>query len=114
MTHKGRDGWTPPPVPQHRRGAIVLRAAPKSARRRAAITLAGIPVDPKDETKHFKLIGAPGTGKSTAIREMLTAAPPIRRRISQQNRCARHEAAHGLSEKTTGATCQPQMCSSYY
>src|SRR5882672_4031328 len=39
---------------------------------------------------------------------------PIRRRISQQNRCARHEAAHGLAEKTTGATCTPQMCSSYY
>jgi hypothetical protein len=64
----------PPSVPQHRRGAIVARAAPKSARRRDAITLAGIPVDPKDETKHFKLIGATGTGKSTAIREMLAAA----------------------------------------
>jgi hypothetical protein len=63
-----------PPVPQHRRGAIVSRAAPKFARRRAGITLAGIPVDPKDETKHFKLIGATGTGKSTAIREMLAAA----------------------------------------
>jgi hypothetical protein len=63
-----------PPVPKHRRGAIVSRAAPKFARRRAGITLAGIPVDPKDETKHFKLIGATGTGKSTAIREMLAAA----------------------------------------
>jgi Type IV secretion-system coupling protein DNA-binding domain len=63
-----------PPAPQYRRGAIVSRAAAKFARRRAAITLAGIPVDPKDETKHFKLIGATGTGKSTAIREMLTAA----------------------------------------
>jgi type II secretory pathway predicted ATPase ExeA len=27
-----------------------------------------------DETKHFKLIGTTGTGKSTAIREMLSAA----------------------------------------
>lgn len=60
--------------PKHRRGAIVSRANPKSARRHAGITLAGIPVNPRDETKHFKLIGATGTGKSTAIREMLTAA----------------------------------------
>ena len=27
-----------------------------------------------DETKHFKLIGTTGTGKSTAIQELLTAA----------------------------------------
>lgn len=67
------EGVLPAPA-KHRRGAIVSRAAPKSARRRAAITLADIPVDPKDETKHFKLIGATGTGKSTAIREMLAAA----------------------------------------
>jgi Type IV secretion-system coupling protein DNA-binding domain len=67
-------GGVPPAFPEHRRGAIVSRAAPKSARRRAGITLAGIPVDLKDETKHFKLIGATGTGKSTAIREMLVAA----------------------------------------
>lgn len=38
------------------------------------ITLAGIPVAPLDETKHFKLIGTTGTGKSTAIRELLTGA----------------------------------------
>jgi hypothetical protein len=38
------------------------------------ITLAGIPVRPTDETKHFKFIGTTGTGKSTAIREMLSAA----------------------------------------
>ena len=40
----------------------------------ARVTLAGVPVAAQDETKHFKLIGATGTGKSTAIREMLTAA----------------------------------------
>jgi len=62
------------PPPKHRRGAIVSRAASKAAPRPAGITLAGIPIDPRDETKHFKLIGATGTGKSTAIREMLTAA----------------------------------------
>jgi len=38
------------------------------------ITIAGLPVAPEDETKHFKLIGTTGTGKSTAIREMLSAA----------------------------------------
>jgi hypothetical protein len=38
------------------------------------ITLAGIPLRAADETKHFKFIGTTGTGKSTAIREMLSAA----------------------------------------
>ena len=43
-------------------------------RRDSTITLAGIPVAPLDETKHFKLIGTTGTGKSTAIRELLSGA----------------------------------------
>jgi type IV secretory pathway TraG/TraD family ATPase VirD4 len=38
------------------------------------ITLAGVPVAAEDEAKHFKLIGTTGTGKSTAIREMLGTA----------------------------------------
>src|SRR5208337_680529 len=38
------------------------------------LTLAGIPIPAADETEHFKLIGATGTGKSTAIRELLAAA----------------------------------------
>jgi len=42
--------------------------------RDAPVTLAGIPVAAADETKHFKFIGTTGTGKSTAIREMLSAA----------------------------------------
>jgi hypothetical protein len=42
--------------------------------REAAVTLAGRPVPFLDETKHFKLIGATGTGKSTAIRELLGGA----------------------------------------
>jgi hypothetical protein len=73
----------------HRRGAIVSTAQPASARhegRRAgndtsgtsntgiSITLAGIPVAPEDQTKHFKLIGTTGTGKSIAIQEILAAA----------------------------------------
>jgi len=40
----------------------------------SAITLAGLEVAALDETKHFKIIGTTGTGKSTAIRELLTGA----------------------------------------
>lgn len=84
----------------YRRGAIVSNAQPPSGRQRSRgpnpdargasdraaldarrardlttpITLAGIPLAPEDETKHFKFIGTTGTGKSTAIREMLSAA----------------------------------------
>jgi len=39
-----------------------------------ALTLAGVRITPLDETKHFKLIGTTGTGKSTAIRELLGCA----------------------------------------
>jgi type IV secretory pathway TraG/TraD family ATPase VirD4 len=38
------------------------------------LKLAGVPVAAIDETKHFKLIGTTGTGKSTAIRELLGGA----------------------------------------
>lgn len=38
------------------------------------LTLAGLPVPESDETKHFKMIGTTGTGKSTAIRELLGGA----------------------------------------
>jgi type IV secretory pathway TraG/TraD family ATPase VirD4 len=68
----------------HRRGTVVLeeehrpKAAPRPGRaaheRGAAISIAGIPVTEQDETKHFKIIGTTGTGKSTAIGEILTAA----------------------------------------
>jgi type IV secretory pathway TraG/TraD family ATPase VirD4 len=40
----------------------------------AWVWLAGVPIKPLDETKHFKLIGTTGTGKSTAIRELLRRA----------------------------------------
>ena len=50
-------------------GGLLRRAG-----RPQAITLAGIAVEPLDETKHFKLIGSTGTGKSTAIHGMLHAA----------------------------------------
>ncbi|HTC43815.1 MAG TPA: type IV secretion system DNA-binding domain-containing protein [Steroidobacteraceae bacterium] len=44
------------------------------ARSGGLLTLAGRPLTRLDETKHFKLIGTTGTGKSTAIRELLSAA----------------------------------------
>src|SRR5580698_2026073 len=40
----------------------------------SSLTLASVPVAAIDETKHFKLIGTTGTGKSTAIRELLGGA----------------------------------------
>lgn len=67
---------------RHRRGAVVVgsprrftqirqRRYPKS---HSQLIFAGTPVPPMDETKHFKLIGTTGTGKSTAIRELIMAA----------------------------------------
>ena len=83
---------------EHRRGTVVLenefaeRGRPHRERaaherefrdrhvrerdardRDAAITLAGVPIAEADETKHFKIIGTTGTGKSTAITELLAA-----------------------------------------
>jgi hypothetical protein len=63
--------------PKHLRGAFVSRAPVKKvreARSNIPVTLAGIPISLADETKHFKIIGTTGTGKSTAIREILDAA----------------------------------------
>jgi hypothetical protein len=73
---------------QHQRGAMVVDAppsrdtrpgpaarAPQAALARAsALTLAGVAIPPGDECKHFKLIGTTGTGKSTAIAELLGRA----------------------------------------
>jgi type IV secretory pathway TraG/TraD family ATPase VirD4 len=66
----------------HKRGTRVLdgRRAQRKARRRCRryghtqLRLAGVEVSPRDETKHFKLIGTTGTGKSTAIAGLLAAA----------------------------------------
>ena len=56
-------------------GAAAQRAGRRLHRRRPDIlTLASIALPPLDETKHFKLIGTTGTGKSTAIRELLAGA----------------------------------------
>jgi type IV secretory pathway TraG/TraD family ATPase VirD4 len=66
----------------HKRGARILNG--RAAQRRTArlrllqpqppLTIAGVAIAPRDEVKHFKLIGTTGTGKSTAIRELLAAA----------------------------------------
>jgi type IV secretory pathway TraG/TraD family ATPase VirD4 len=65
----------------HRRGALIEcgtsrdRAPARAGHTHAAgVSLAGFPMVPEDETKHFKLIGTTGTGKSTAIRELLRGA----------------------------------------
>jgi len=66
----------------YRRGALVADATAlplarsNSAQIRAfdEITLARVRVPAQDEAKHFKVIGTTGTGKSTAISELLGAA----------------------------------------
>jgi type IV secretory pathway TraG/TraD family ATPase VirD4 len=59
--------------PLHRRGAVVAEGGGVSDSN-SSLTLAGIGIAMEDETKHFKFIGTTGTGKSTAIREILSAA----------------------------------------
>ncbi|HEY2463555.1 MAG TPA: type IV secretion system DNA-binding domain-containing protein [Steroidobacteraceae bacterium] len=68
----------------HQRGTLIAEGAPagadknatadRAATRDAVITLAGFAVPSQDESKHFKLIGTTGTGKSTAIQEILSKA----------------------------------------
>ena len=66
----------------HKRGVIVRTVASRRGLGRGGhgastvdgVTLAGVSIPDRDETKHFKVIGTTGTGKSTAIRELLHAA----------------------------------------
>ncbi|MHB8722910.1 MAG: type IV secretion system DNA-binding domain-containing protein [Steroidobacteraceae bacterium] len=64
----------------HQRGAFVADSPqPRRSRsgqksRGSDISLAGTSVPAQDEEKHFKLIGTTGTGKSTAIGEILAGA----------------------------------------
>jgi hypothetical protein len=58
----------------HKRGTVITQGRAPRRKLKGAITLAGIPLNLFDETKHIKLIGTTGTGKSTAIREILSAA----------------------------------------
>ena len=63
----------------HRRGVLLLGGALAQRsgirlRRAGSLSIAGIAIPAADETKHFKLIGTTGTGKSTAIRELIGGA----------------------------------------
>ena len=66
----------------HRRGARVVDGARAQRRARRLqrrysqppLMLAGIAIAARDETKHFKLIGTTGTGKSTAIAGLMEGA----------------------------------------
>ena len=57
----------------HERGTLIEEGR-RTRVKRGDVSIAGIPIPPMDETKHFKLIGTTGTGKSTAIREILSGA----------------------------------------
>ncbi len=80
----GRVLSTPSGVPVgHRRGAMVLpfaatadpshqkRSSKPALNRSKQLTFAHVPIAESDETKHFKVIGTTGSGKSTAIAELL-------------------------------------------
>jgi type IV secretory pathway TraG/TraD family ATPase VirD4 len=63
----------------HKRGARVLagrhlRRAVRRRARGASLSIAGVPISSREETRHFKLIGTTGTGKSSAIADLLAAA----------------------------------------
>jgi type IV secretory pathway TraG/TraD family ATPase VirD4 len=65
------------PSGRRQRGARVRsgrREQRRAARGGARLTLAGVGVAPADECRHFKLLGTTGTGKSSAIRELLSGA----------------------------------------
>ena len=64
------------PAVVHERGAVLLEETQRnpSVVEPDALTLASQPIPLLDETKHFKMVGTTGTGKSTAIRELLTGA----------------------------------------
>jgi len=70
-----------PSADAHQRGAVITATTPNAARAAAsrpadtrALTIGGVEIPLLDETKHFKLIGTTGSGKSTAIRELLAGA----------------------------------------
>ena len=65
----------------HKRGVVLIdhrRFLARTPRQRdpgvEGLTLAGVRVPFLDETKHFKMIGTTGTGKSSAIRRLLAGA----------------------------------------
>lgn len=68
-----------PDGPRLQRGAILEPFMQKGRRKSSRVTpselmLAELRIPAQDETKHFKFIGTTGTGKSSAIRELLSGA----------------------------------------
>jgi type IV secretory pathway TraG/TraD family ATPase VirD4 len=53
---------------------VVGKPSPWRLRRGPMLSFAGVPVPAADETKHFKVIGTTGTGKSTVIQALLADA----------------------------------------
>ena len=73
--------WVGPERPDsHKRGALIRRRLVRWNLRKTLwnrqppLTLCGRPIAFRDECKHFKLIGTTGTGKSTAIAELIGGA----------------------------------------
>ncbi len=67
------------PYESHHRGVMLMASGlgarwPLRGTRPGVLSVAGITIPTLDETKHFKFIGTTGTGKSTAIRELLSTA----------------------------------------
>jgi len=67
--------WRRPEASRRLRGAWLTPAVPGVRRRSRPnrVTFAGQVVPAADETKHFKVFGTTGTGKSTAIEELLSS-----------------------------------------
>lgn len=58
----------------HKRGTVIEPNRRATPPRLGTVTLAGVEIPAVDQTKHFKLLGTTGSGKSTAIRELLAGA----------------------------------------
>jgi hypothetical protein len=60
--------------PDHKRGTVLEAATARlrpNSRKANRLTLAGLPLEPADETKHFKLIGTTGTGNRELLAGVL-------------------------------------------
>ncbi len=57
-----------PQTDTHKRGTVIEPLRRRPPAKFGAVTLAGVEIPEADETKHFKLIGTTGSGKSTGIR----------------------------------------------
>ena len=69
-----RPAATPSPSRSQSQSRSASRSRSANQSQPGVIRLAGRAVSAEDETKHFKMIGTTGTGKSTAIQEILESA----------------------------------------